>query len=996
MTHSSTATSPQWNYHDLMLHRVHEILLVASPYDAFILEEDGRLTEQILTEYIGMNLSYAPRVWRASTASEAMQMLEERSFDLIITMLRIADMDPITFGKQVKRDRPDLPVILLVFDATELKRMRELLRTDAIDKVFVWSGNANVFPVIIKFVEDRKNVARDMETGDVRAIVVVEDSPRFYSIILPRIYSEVVHHTTSLMDESLNDTHRLLRLRARPKILLASTYEEAKEVIELCGENLMGVISDVRFPRDGKFDLNAGFKLGRWIRRREPAMPVLLQSTKPEGESRARKLDAKFLYKESSTFLQDMSDFIRENFGFGDFVFRLPSGKEVGRATTLREIEQVLKTVPKKSIAYHASSNHFSNWLSARGEFWIASRVRRVQISDFEDVDELRAYLIEAVGMTREARVHGRVIQYTGGVVEASADFVRFGGGSLGGKARGLAFAHSLVTANALGQKFPDITIRIPKIAVIGTHQFEEFMKENRLWGPALRVKSSVRLAKRFLSAPLPEELMKFLKAYFREMKSPVAVRSSGLFEDMQYQSLAGLYATFMLPNNDRSLRARVAQAADAIRLVYASMFSAEVKTTTASSGHHLADERMAVILQEVVGKKHGSRFYPTFSGVAQSLNYYPVSYMEREDGAAYLALGLGRTVAEGGKALRFSPKYPRLMPQFYSPEAMLDNSQTEFYALSMDTVQDLLKTGEEGNLLKEPLATAEADGVLRHVASVLSAQDDIVRDSLNYEGLRIVTFSRLLRADRFPLPDLISEILRFGSEAMGCPVEAEFACNYSDRADEAPEFCLLQIRPMPRDTLDRSVRMKSVESDDVVCSSKLALGNGYLNDIHDLIVVDPEEFDFANSVSVAEEISRFNRKIRKGSSILIGPGRWGSADPWLGIPARWNQISNARVIVEVALSGKPIDPSLGSHFFQNVTSFRIGYFTVSDRGDHLDWAWLRSQPARESSENVRWIRLKKPVAVWIDGKTGNGLILKKRLDFSKDGRQNGAPQTTP
>ncbi len=729
-------------------------MLVASPYDAYILEEDGRLTEQILTEYLGMNLSYAPRVWRASTATEAMQMLEERNFDLILTMLRISDLDPITFGKRVKKDRPELPVILLVFDTSELKRMRNLLRGSAIDKVFVWSGDANVLPVIIKYVEDRKNVERDMETGDIRAIVVVEDSPRFYSIILPRIYRQVVHHTSRLMDESLNDTHRILRLRARPKILLASNYEEAVEMIKMCGDNLLGVISDIRFPKNGKRDISAGFKLGRWIRNRESAMPLLLQSTKPAGEKRAKRLDARFLYKESPTFLNDMSDFIVANFGFGDFVFRLPGGKVVASAATLKELEKALSEVPAKSIAYHAGSNHFSNWLAARGELWIASKVRKVSLSDFENVEVLRQYLIDAVGTTREARVHGRVIQYRGGGIDGSANFVRFGRGSLGGKARGLAFAQSLIKTNGLKEKFPDIKITIPKIAVIGTDQFETFMEENQLWGPAVKSKSPRRLAKKFLSSPLPDALMKFLKAYLKEMKSPVAIRSSGLFEDMQYQSLAGLYATYMLPNRDRSLKTRVAQAADAIRLVYASMFTVEVKSATATSGHRLEDERMGVIIQEIVGKRHGPRFYPTFSGVAQSINYYPISYMERDEGASYLALGLGRTIAEGGRSLRISPKYPRLAPQFYSPEAMLENSQNRFYALSLTGEHDLLSSGEEGNLVRERLSVAEEDGVLRHVASVVAAPDGIVRDSLNYDGPRVVTFARLLKSAQFPLPE--------------------------------------------------------------------------------------------------------------------------------------------------------------------------------------------------------------------------------------------------
>jgi len=970
----------QWNYHDLMLHRVHEILLVASPYDAYILEQDGRLTEQIMTEYIGMNLSYAPRVWNASSAAEAMEMLKKQKFGLVIALLRISDMNPISFGKQVKDKFPQIPVVLLLYDTTELGLLQDYFYEEAIDKVFVWNGDANVFPVIIKYIEDKKNVKRDIKKGDVRAIIVVEDNPRYYSIILPRIYSEVLYHTRILMDESLNDTHRLLRLRARPKILLCSTFEEAQKYVRICKENLLGIISDIRFPQNGKLSDKSGYELAKWVRTRDPHLPFLLQSTRIDAELKAKELKVEFLNKKSKTLLQDLGDFIRENFGFGDFIFRDKNGKEATRATTLFELEECLKTAPEESIVYHATRNHFSNWLAARGEFGTASRMRPVEISDFDSIDALRKYLIEAIDITRHVQSAGRIVEYSIGSIDPFSTFVRIRGGSLGGKARGLAFANTLIETTDLTEKFPEITIRIPNIVVVGTDEFDEFMRNNDLWNYVFEGKDFKKLSQKFLLSNLSEKLVDFLKTFLNEFKRPVAIRSSGLLEDMQYLSLAGIYSTYMLPNFSGSITSRLKMLKDAIKLVYASTFSEEASSTFDASSHRLEDEKMAVIVQELVGQQFGYRFYPTFSGLARSLNYYPVSYMKREEGIVYMAIGLGRMITEGSRTFCFSPKYPSILPQFYSPEAMLENSQKEFYALNLEKKPSLFDDGEEGNIECFSLEDAEIDGTLRYIGSVITDQDNIVRDSLNYPGTRIVTFANILKMKTFPLSGILEELLKIGHRMLGCPVELEFACNlYSDRKKK-PEFCLLQIRPMAIDNLNQEIRIGTRDRARVICQSTNSLGNGRMEGIQDVILINPDTYVAAKSFTIAQQIGEFNSEIAQDKRyLLIGPGRWGSADPWLGIPVKWSQISRAKIIVEVGTKDLRIDPSFGSHFFQNVTSFRLGYLTVDykNRNDFMDWEWLTRLPVFKESIFVKWIKLERPISVWIDGKIGSAIIIK-------------------
>lgn len=977
----NTFTSTDWNWHDLMQFRIHEILLVASPYDAYILEEDGRLTEQIYQEYVGMNLSSAPRVSRVSTAAEAMEFLSKNRCDLIITMPRLADMDPVTFCRGLRKKYSRKPLIMLAYNMAELAGIPDEILNTLVDRIFIWSGDASVFPAVIKYVEDTRNCSNDIRNGNVRAIIVVEDNPDYYSMFLPTIYTEIIYHTRQLMDKSLNDAHRLLRMRGRPKILLATTYEEAEKLYLKYRKNLLGVISDIRFPKEGKSDKRAGVKLAKWIRKTDKAMPIILQSSQEDVTKLAADIGTYFLHKYSGTFLRELRQVILENFGFGDFVFRNPNGREILRVTNLYDFQEKVTEVPDESITFHASHNHFSNWLAARGEFRTASLLRPLTLADFSSVSTFREFLIETIMESRKNVRSGQIVDYSTDSFDPSTALVRIGGGSLGGKARGLAYANRLIARSDIEAKFPDVEIRVPNMGVVGTDYFDEFMSMNNLWIFALRAKQDKRVRLKFLSCELPSELMEALKTYLEKVKHPLAIRSSGLLEDSKILSLAGVYATFMVPNNSSSFDERLEQLANSIKLIYASMFLQESKSLMASSLHTPEQEKMAVILQELVGQVNGDYYYPTFSGTALSMNYYPISYLKREDGIAHTALGFGKIIMEGDRCLRFSPRYPSILPQFYSPEAMLENSQRYFYALPLKSFETGMDCDDD-DLQKLGLEVAESDGSIRDLASVLTGEDNVLRESLQYKGPRIITFANILKWKTFPLANLLVEFLKLGEEAFGSPIEAEFCVNLKG-SKKPPEFCLLQMRPMASEAYRAATDVTDVPEADTVCRSGLILGNGIIDNIHDVIFVDPQAFDASRTAEIAREIEELNGEF--GSSrryLLIGPGRWGSADPWLGIPVNWKQISRAKVIVEAGLENFHIDPSFGSHFFQNVTSLRVGYFTVNPkgRGDSLDWNWLREQKIYKETAHLKWLKFDEPLTIQMDGRIGAGVILKPEL----------------
>jgi len=957
------------DFQDLMPHRIHEILLVASEYDAFILEEDGHLTEQILTEYIGMNFNYAPRVTRVSTAHEAMDFLKQKKIDLVIVMLRIEDQDPISLGTAIKEKYPKKPVILLVFDETELKQLPNTITPKSINRVFIWSGDASVFPAIIKYVEDRKNAKQDIGKGDVRAILVVEDSARMYSILLPLIYKEMMYQTKNLMDRSLTQSQRLLHLRGRPKILLTPNFETGQKFIKLYGHNVIGVISDVRFPNKGIKDPEAGLKLAKWVRKIDPSLPIMLQSTDLKNQFMADEVKATFLHKGSKTLLTDLRNFITDNFGFGDFVFKLPNRKEVGRADSIESFREGIETIPTKSLFFHAKSNHFSNWLAARTEFDLASKIRPVNAHDFDSGEELRQYILACFD-EQKSQNDDRVLDYTTARTQKNkSEFFRLCGGSLGGKARGLAFAKKMVSQTDIRNEFPNVTIRIPNCAVIGTDEFDRFMKDNKLWSKAISTTDNKKLESFFLKARISIDLILKLESFLQDHHHPIAVRSSSLLEDSQYQPLAGTYETYMLPNNSRSNKKRLKDLTKAIKLVFASTFKGEAKSLLDNTAHRIEEEKMAVILQEVVGQSfENNRFYPTFSGVLKSVNYYPVSYMERNEGVAYLALGFGRTIVDGEKCLRISPKYPTILPQFFSTRSTIQNSQTHFYGLALRKNEGL-----SNDLKQFTLMDAETDGSLKWVGSVLSSDDNTLRESLTQKGTRIVSFNPILKWNSFPFADIANSLLAMGQAALGCPIEIEFAVNLVK--NKPPEFCLLQIKPMVLTGL-KSIQTVDLDSQ-MFCKSQVTLGDGKIDDIVDFIVVRGETFDPAKTPEIAKEVDEINQQFKSKNYMLAGPGRWGSADPWLGIPVDWRQISQAKVIIEVGRPDLPVDPSFGSHFFQNITSLHVAYFTIDPkrRRDVMELDWLKTEEKYYTGKYIDWYRLKNPMLTTLDGTTGQGLI---------------------
>ncbi len=992
MIKRSNSKSKHLELQDLMLYRVHEILLVASPYDAFILEEDGRLTEQILNEYIAMNFYQSPRLWRVETGKSALDLMTKRYFDVIIVMLRLADMDSIQLCSKIKDLYPDKPIILLIFDGYEIEEIPIDTLYKNIDKVFVWTGNPNVFPAMMKYIEDKNNSKRDILRGGVRTIIFIEDNPSYYSMILPLLYKEIMFHTQKLVDKSLDATSRLIHLRGRTKVLLARTFEEAQNYFNLYQDNIIGIISDVRFPKNGKINNTAGIQFTNFVRQNEPYIPVVIQSSNLESAQKAKAVNADFLYKHSQTLLKDLRKFMLGNFGFGDFIFRDLNGEELANASDIPTLHSILHTLPQESLLFHSKLNHFSNWLANRGEFTLASILRLVSIEDFSDTEELRQFLIKSVETVLNVHEDKHIINFSIDRLKHNIPFLRIGKGSLGGKARGLLFMNRIIADSKINDKFPDVKIRIPKAVVIGTKEFDKFINNNDLLESALNLKTNAEITNLFLSKSLSSELVKTLDTFLKHIKYPVAVRSSSVLEDSQYQPLAGLYSTFMLPNSSNNRKQRLNQLCEAIIRIYASTYFAAPKALVENSSYLIEEEKMGIIIMEMVGQKFGNRYYPTLSGVARNINYYPISYMEREEGVATVALGLGKGVMEGEKSLRFSPKFPNILPQYYSVNETIKSSQNNYYALDITPNQDLLSRGETDNLIKCNLDKAEKDGQLFWVGSVVSADDNIIRDSLHYSGTRVITFAQILKWKQFPLTDILIELLEIGRTALGNPVEIEFSVNLN-RTNNKVEFCLLQIRPMLLSGTHQFYQQLNYNDDDLLCKSTITLGNGTINNIRDIIYVDIEKFNIAKTKIIAEEVETINKKLgRNNPYLLIGPGRWGTADEWLGIPVDWNQISNTAAIVEIGMEKLPIDPSFGTHFFQNIAGMRIGYFTIDHKRkqDRINHKNITNLPVREKMKYTTWIRVKKPLVININGNTGEGIIAKYPQEIMDEEKSTG------
>ncbi len=963
---------------NLMPFRVQHVLLVSSLYESFILEEEGLLTELITSEYLDMNLSHAPRVSRVSTGREALEFIEEQSVDLVISMTRVADMSIVDLAEAVKERQADLPFVVLGDEPRTVLRAPAVRSSSAIDRSFIWSGDAKILLAIIKFVEDRRNAEHDTKVGDVRVIILVENSIRFYSTYLPLIYTELMKLTQSLMSEGLNRMHRLLRMRARPRILLAETYEEAWELYTKFSYNLLGVISDVRFPRGGELDPKAGLTFTRHVRQDAPYLPVLLQSSDAKYESMAAQLGACFLNKRSRNLLQHLREFILDNLGFGDFQFRLPDGTVVGRAKDMHELEELLARVPAESIGFHARHNHFSNWMMARTEFDLARRVRPARVTDFATLEEVRQYLLGALAEFRAKKQSGVITDFSARKFDVTTTFTRIGGGSIGGKARGLAFVNALLRHHNMSRRFEGARIFVPNSATLGTDVFDEFVDDNALHDLAEEDISDEEVSRRCLEAKLPGGILDDLKAFVRFIRYPLAVRSSSLLEDSQGRPFAGIYVTHMIPNNHADPAVRLDQLCDAVKRVYASTFFQAAKHYLEATGRHVEEEKMGVILQQVVGTRHGSRFYPTFSGVARSYNYYPAGEMSPEDGVACVALGLGKMVVEGGQSLMFSPLHPHVLPQFASTKDVLANSQRRFYALDISHPDVYPTADAEANLLLLDLDAAAEDGTLTPVGSVYSRENDVIYDGIHRPGPRVVTFAHVLKSNMFPLAETLRLLLNLGRDCIASPIEIEFAVDMSARP---MQFGFLQIRPIIVQEEYESIQFENIPQQSTVCMSQKALGNGRLSAVRDIVYVKPDDFDPACTREIAVQIGKINDKLRKAeqASVMIGPGRWGTADRWLGIPVTWDQISTAQLIIETALKDFMVTPSQGTHFFQNLTSLGVGYFTIDPQVGQgfIDWQWLATLAATEETKFVRHVRLDEPLEIRIDGRHQLGVIFK-------------------
>jgi len=964
-----------------MPQKVRHVLLVSTPYDAWMLEEDGRLSERIVNEYRGLNLSRPPRLTWVDSAERALAMLGQRPFDMVITMPRVADMDAYMLGEEIKKLKPGMPVVLLSHSLAPLDIDFATTRRPAgIDRHFVWFGNADLLLALVKNTEDHWNVENDTSTAGVRVILFVENSPEHISLLLPLLYKELVSQTRAVLESTLNEEHRLLTMRARPKILLAENYEQAWDYFTRFEPYVLGVISDIEFPREGQLARKAGLDLLQAIRSRRFDIPLLLTSSEAGYAADAQQMNAAFLHKASPSLQADIHNFFQFGLAFGDFVFRMPDGTEVGRAWDLRSLERALHTVPDESILFHGSRNDFSRWMFTRTETVLATYMREIAIADYADVSALRKHMIEVLHAHRRERQRGIVADFDARDIDPVIRFYKLGKGSLGGKGRGLAFVSWLLRQrDDLRHKYKEVRLFVPRTLVVSTEIFEEFVAENHLQYLADADLPDQEIARRFLRGAFPRGVMNDLRAYLAQVRYPLAVRSSSLLEDAQFRAYAGLYRTYMLPNEHASLERRLHHLQHAIKLVYASTYFQGPKAFSQRVGRRTEEEQMAVIIQQLVGRRHGDYFYPVLSGVAQSYNYYPFARIQPEDGLATIAVGLGRAVVEGEQTLRFSPKYPQILPQRSSVDQILEHAQRYFYALRMGIDAHDLDISERENLVQREIADAVKEAPIQQVISTYIPAEHRIRDTNAAIGYPVVTFASILKHNLFPLAPLLVDILEMGSESIGAPVEIEFSVNiYHDR-DCKPDFAFLQMRPMTARADLGVVDISYEDIEQAVCYATKALGNVISTELRDIIYVKPDAFRRENTRAIAAEIGQLNALLSQQDRkyLLIGPGRWGTADRWLGIPVRWHDISSVGAVIETPLNDLSVEPSHGSHFFHNLITLGICYITVSNKSpDHLDWNWLQAQPISHQTEHVAHVHLEQPLTLKVDGRTSTSVIV--------------------
>jgi hypothetical protein len=969
-------------FHQLMQKRVEDILLVSTFYDAFIFEQDGRLTEQIFGEYEQLNLSTAPHITSVPTGRDAINKLKEQSFDLVITMMRIGEVGPFQLAKETKKLYPNLPVLLLLNVASDYVIWENNPEGKKyIDDVFLWNGDTKLFLAMVKNVEDKMNVEFDTALGLVRVILIVEDSVHYYSLFLPSLYSVIMNQTQKLIEEEVSDINKQLRMRIRPKVLLAHSYDEAMEIYNKYQEYFLCVISDVRYKIGEEIDPRAGIKLIQNIKATNNDLPIILQSSEAENEILAKELGVHFLNKNSKHLFSDLRKYMVYNLGFGNFVFRDKNGNVIDEAANIVEFEEKILKIPEESLIFHSRFNHFSNWLIAHGEVQIAKKIRPLKVEDFASRQDLREFLYQVFRTVRIEKNKGKIINFDAASLSEMNQIIRLTDGSLGGKGRGLAFLNALLCTMDYENKFENVAIALPSTAIIGTAEFDQFVDNNDIL-QKIAGKKDEEIDKIFISGKLSDQLIKRLEIYLDVIKYPIAVRSSSLLEDSQAQPLAGVYRTFMLPNNHPDKEIRLRQLTDAIKLVFSSVYLSDARTFLESLNFKAEEEKMAVIIQETVGSIQGDHYYyPHISGVAQSYNFYPMAHMKHTDGIANIALGLGKSVVEGKLNFRFCPRYPET--DVLTPEEMLRSSQKKFFALDLSKNDFDLTKGEEITLENLSIKDADEQGTLKYIASVWDYENNRLTDNLEAKGLKVITFSSILKYNYFPLAKIISELLEIGEIALGIPVEIEFAVNLNVTSsyNNKPTFYILQIRPLSVNVDAYRIDTSQLIKEELLMYTEHGMGNGIINDLTDIIYLDPSKFDKTRTQEMQEEIEKFNNKMAERGKryILIGPGRWGSRDRFLGIPVRWPQINRAKVILETGLPDFIVEASQGTHFFHNLVAMNIGYFTIPyiSQTDFVDMDWLLKQPISERGDFFVHLEFSKPLIVRMDGKTGLAVIHK-------------------
>lgn len=967
---------------NLMNKRIYNVLLIATKYDAFMLEDDGRVDEQIFNEYTALSLRYPPRFTQVTTEEEALNELKNRNFELIICMPNMDNRDIFAAATEIKTHYPHIPIVVLTPFSKEVSKRVANEDLSAIDYVFSWLGNSELLLAIIKLIEDKMNAPDDVASVGVQIIMLVEDSIRFYSSALPHLYKFVLEQSQEFAKEALNPHQQTLRMRGRPKIKLARTYEEAVRIFEQYQNNILGIISDMSFMHTGVKDPYAGYKFGQYVRKTGKIIPFILESSESANEVYAHELGASFIDKNSKSYPQDLRKKIMQRFGFGDFVILNPKTKEeIMRIKDLKDLQKKVFQIPDDSLVYHLSRNHFSRFFYSRAMFPPAEVLKNVDVSDYKDMDEARKLIFDLIVQYRRMKNSGVVAIYKKERFDEYSNFARIGDGSLGGKGRGLAFIGAMI------KRYPKLeqenfAVNIPKTVVICTDIFDEFMETNELYPIALSDTDNDTILKYFLRASLPSRLIEDLMAFSEVVKGPIAIRSSSLLEDSHYQPFAGIYSTYMIPKQEDKYE-MLRSLSDAIKAVYASVFYQDSKAYMTATSNLIDQEKMAIVLQEVVGTQYGDHYYPTISGVARSLNFYPIGNEKAEDGIANIALGLGKYIVDGGLTLRFSPRHPHNILQMSSTDFALRETQTRFYALDLnpENIVDKFSVDDAFNLKKLTLKEADADGSLKFITSTYDPYDMIIRDGYYPGGRKILSFVNVLQHDVFPLASTLDQLLQIGQKEMGRPVEIEFAINMNKQDPRIATFYLLQIRPIVDNKEVMNEDLSVIQQEDTILSSTSVLGHGIINDVQDVIYVKTGAFNAANNQLIAYDIEKMNRKFTSTETnyVLVGPGRWGSSDPWLGIPVKWPHISNAKVIVECGLENYRVDPSQGTHFFQNLTSFGVGYFTINPfKGEGwFDEDYLNQLPAVEETEYLRHVRLHAPIVIKMDGKRSLGVVMK-------------------